>query len=324
MHKSPPKISVVTPSYNQGQYIEETILSVLNQDYSDIEYIIIDGGSTDGTIDVIKHYEDRMHFWISEPDAGQSDAINKGWRKSTGDIVAWLNADDTYCPGALSTVAEAFEEDPGTILVHGGAHTREESGQRILFTTKSLDMDPYDMIEGCGGVTTQPSIFLRRRVLDEVGLLDPRLHYVMDWEYCIRIGLCFGTRNYRKVDAVLSNNRSWAGTKTIRGWKNLCEEHRFVFEELFADRGDDDRLQKLKSSAYRSSYRRQADLARRQGETLEALKSTFRSWRIEPFGHNPARELYLLFHILIGYENSVRVQRLLSPFTRRLDGRVGY
>lgn len=324
MKTGPLKISIVTPSYNQGQYIEETILSILSQDYPNLEYIVIDGGSTDDTIDIIKKYEDRIDFWVSEPDGGQSDAINKGWRKSTGDIVAWLNADDTYCPGALETVAKVFENDPQAILAHGAAHTYDGSGQTILFTTQPLDMDPYEMIASCSGVTTQPSIFLGRKVLDEVGYLDPNLHYVMDWEYCIRIGLHFGTRGYRKVDTVLSNNRDWPGTKTNKGWKSLCEEHRSVFDKLFAQHGENESLQKLRDAAYRSSYRRQADLARRRGEAVEALASTFRAWGIGPFSHNPARELYLLFQILVGYGNSRRIHRTLSPFTRRLNRLVGY
>ena len=113
------KISIVTPSFNQGQFLESTILSVLDQDYPDLEYIIIDGGSTDNSLEVIRKYTDRISYWVSEPDEGQSHAINKGWSMATGDIIAWINADDVYCPGAFSLVAKAFENNPDAVMVIG-------------------------------------------------------------------------------------------------------------------------------------------------------------------------------------------------------------
>lgn len=110
--KHPPKISIVTPSYNQGEFIEATIQSILSQNYPNLEYIIIDGGSTDGSVEIIKKYEDHLYFWCSEPDGGQYDAINKGFSHSTGEIMAWLNSDDMYCPWALRTVASVMSELP--------------------------------------------------------------------------------------------------------------------------------------------------------------------------------------------------------------------
>src|SRR5229473_6606028 len=115
----PPKISIVTPSFNQGRFLEETILSVLNQDYPNLEYIIIDGGSTDETIEVIRRYEDRITFWVSEKDRGQVHAINKGIEKTTGDIFGFINSDDVYLPGAFNTVVEHFQNQPATEWVCG-------------------------------------------------------------------------------------------------------------------------------------------------------------------------------------------------------------
>lgn len=131
MSRKPLVVSIITPSFNQAQFLEEAILSVFNQDYPHVEYIIIDGGSTDGSIDIIRKYERRLKYWVSEPDSGQSEAINKGWNKSTGDIIAWLNSDDTYCPGALRAVAEVFEKNPETLLVHGAANTCAQDGKQF-------------------------------------------------------------------------------------------------------------------------------------------------------------------------------------------------
>lgn len=324
MSKGKPLVSIITPSYNQAQFLEETILSVLHQDYPLIEHIIIDGGSTDHSIDIIRRYQDHLASWVSEPDSGQSEAINKGWRRSTGDIIAWLNADDTYCPGAIREVAEIFEKDPELLLVHGAANTYDQSGQTLLFTSQPFDMDPYEMIAGCGGVTTQPSVFLRRAVLDEVGYLDPRLHYIMDWEYWIRIGLHYGHQRFHKTDTVLSNNRDWPGTKTNRGWKEICKENRLVLHDLFAQHPDDAKLKRIRSAAYRSSYRKQAELARENGHPLEALHDTWRAWRIDPLGHNPLREIALILSVLLGRKLSERLRSGLAPVRKRLNRLIGY
>lgn len=117
--KKYPKISIITPSYNQGKFLEETILSVLDQDYPNIEYIVIDGGSNDESVDVIRKYESRIHHWVSEKDRGQSHAVNKGMEHVTGEIIGWINSDDVYLPGAFRKVARAFSKNRDAILVHG-------------------------------------------------------------------------------------------------------------------------------------------------------------------------------------------------------------
>lgn len=323
MGTKPLCVSIITPSYNQGQYIEETILSVLEQDYQNIEYIIIDGGSTDGSIDIIKKYSDRIHNWISEPDAGQSDAINKGWRKSTGEVIAWLNADDTYCPGAISAIAAIFAQEPETVIVHGAASTCDQRAQTLRIS-HPFDMNPYEMLATCGGVSTQPSVFFRRIILDEVSYLNPDLHYIMDWEYCIRIGLHFGHQRFHKTGKILSNNRDWAGTKTNQGWKEICVENRRVLADLFRKYPDNVDLQKIKPAAFRSSYRKQAELARMNGHPLLALDYVAQAMRIEPMGHNPARELAILLYVLLGRKNCSRLRTSLAPLRNRLNKIIGY
>jgi glycosyltransferase involved in cell wall biosynthesis len=191
-----PRISIVTPSFNQAAFIERTIQSVLNQNYPNLEYIIIDGGSTDGSVDIIKKYADKLTYWVSEKDNGQTHAINKGFRRATGDIVAWLNSDDEYCQGALKTAAKAFMADKELDLVFGNSITVDENGNilrdarhtRFTFTALIL----YGMI------ISQPASFWRRRLFEKYGYLDESLRFAMDYEFFCRIGAHIKAKHIRK------------------------------------------------------------------------------------------------------------------------------
>lgn len=186
-----PLISIITPSFNQGQFIEETIRSVTEQSYSNIEYIIIDGGSTDNTVEVIKKYESRISYWISEPDRGQTHAINKGLAIATGSIVAYINSDDFYLPGALQSVAKYFVENPETDLLHGRCRYVDEQGHKIgdqfgnIQSTSEM-LDIWD-IWWKGRQFVQPEVFWSRRISDKIGGFCERLNYVMDYDYWLRI-----------------------------------------------------------------------------------------------------------------------------------------
>lgn len=205
---SPPRISVVTPSYNQGQYLEETIKSVLAQDYAGLEYIIIDGGSNDGALDVIKKYEQHLAYWVSEPDKGQSDAINKGLHRATGEIVTWLGSDDLFLPGALRRAAEHFAKSDAA-LVHG---------QTVLFgegfkeQVKGADDDDLEFRYLAGMPFPQPSSFFLRRVLLEQGYLDETLHYGMDYDLLARVALNY---SISKVADVFSKYRLHEESKSV-------------------------------------------------------------------------------------------------------------
>lgn len=179
-----PKISVVTPSLNQGEYIEATIESVLKQGYPNLEYIVIDGGSTDGTVDIIERYSEHLAYWVSEPDEGQTDALIKGFDRASGDILCWLCSDDLFESGTLREVAEVFVEHPDWQVVYGDsfwidAHSRPLRFKREIPFVRFIWMYDHNFLP-------QPSTFWRRGLYEEVGGLDPRWNLTMDADLWIR------------------------------------------------------------------------------------------------------------------------------------------
>jgi glycosyltransferase involved in cell wall biosynthesis len=189
-----PKITIITPSYNQGDFISETIDSVLSQGYPNLEYFVIDGGSVDNTIDILRtHGED--FYWISEPDKGQSHAINKGLLLATGDVIAFLNSDDLYEPGALLKVGEFFANKPGTDWVTGKCRIINQDGCEIrkavtMYKNFWLRINSYSILLITDYVS-QPATFWRRQVITKVGSFDENLQYAMDYDYSLRVGKYF-------------------------------------------------------------------------------------------------------------------------------------
>ncbi len=181
-----PKISIVTPSFNQGKYLEKTILSVLEQGYPNLEYIIIDGGSTDESVEIIRKYQDRLAYWVSEPDRGQSHAINKGFERATGEIFGWLNSDDWYHPGALQAVADAFAANPDAGAVVGaGDMYYQESGSTLLVEPFEVTLESlYRFVER---YFCQPSCFFTSSAWKQCGPLDESLHLAMDLDLWLRM-----------------------------------------------------------------------------------------------------------------------------------------
>ncbi len=186
-----PRISIITPSYNQAAFIEQTILSVLNQDYPDLEYIVMDGGSTDGTLEILKKYNGRL-IWISEPDRGQSHAINKGFSMATGEVLAFLNSDDLYEPGALIKVGQFFAKNPEAAWLTGRCHIIDKYGKEIRKAITSyknfwLRMGGYRTLQILNFIS-QPATFWQRAVVESIGPFDETLEYSMDYDYSLRVG----------------------------------------------------------------------------------------------------------------------------------------
>lgn len=217
-----PSISIITPNLNQAKYLEETIRSVLLQGYPCLEYIIIDGGSTDGSLEIIKKYEKWLTYWASESDTGQSNALNKGFRQATGTIVAWLNSDDIYEIDSICKVAILFATLTDTDIIYGdGEYVDEEC--HFIDIGKSKCLENTDVTQFIPNQIFQPSLFFKRKILDQVGFLDESLHFAMDVDFWIR---AFSNRKTFYTENTLSK------FKLHQSGKTTSASLRFLLEEL--------------------------------------------------------------------------------------------
>jgi glycosyltransferase involved in cell wall biosynthesis len=241
-----PFVSIVTPSYNSGRFIEETIQSVLAQNYELLEHIIIDGGSTDGTLDILKRYPHLI--WISEPDRGQSDAINKGMKLARGDIIGWLNADDTYNPNAVNKAVAHLMANPNCSMVYSHCNHIDEKDQ-LLFTQF---VHPFDLAsQMIDFQMPQPTAFIKSDTLASVGYLNIQLHYVMDWDLFLRIGYQY---EINIVNDILANFRVWKDTKTSSHPDCFWLEILNVFDRFFNLPNLPKVVVNVKTKAYARAY----------------------------------------------------------------------
>ncbi|MBU0769723.1 MAG: glycosyltransferase [Proteobacteria bacterium] len=268
-----PKISIVTPSLNQGQFIEETIRSVLLQGYPNIEYIVIDGGSTDESLAIIKKYDKWLTYWVSEPDSGQSAAINKGVRKTNGDIAAWINSDDSYCIGTFNKIAQIMwrngQCDKG--LVIGNAFVTDAYGN-IISHQIGTKFDYNNIITFWKGPwIPQPSVFILGDIFRN-NLLDESLHYSMDWDLWVRLSIAYDFHYYSDFFA---NYRYHEASKTI------------ISKEPFWDESN-----------------RQFKKHRLKGVKGFMLLVGLNKWRIKRFYHSLVRE-YLKYLLLKSFGKGI-------------------
>jgi len=218
-----PKVSIVTPSFNQGQFIEETIKSIQRQNYPDVEHIIIDGGSKDDTLEKVKKFKDKI-VWSSEPDQGQADAVNKGINKATGEIIGWLNSDDVYIGNAITQAVQVFQRIPEADLVYGDFAYIDKNGD-ILLNRKEIDFDYNILLHGLCYIGQQ-STFFRKNVFGKVGYLDVSLQYVMDWELFLRIAT--NCKRIVHVPQIWAGFRLHSVSKSISRQIMLLHEHDIV------------------------------------------------------------------------------------------------
>jgi glycosyltransferase involved in cell wall biosynthesis len=217
MTENTPLVSVITPSLNQGGYLEETIASVISQDYPHIEHLVIDGGSEDGTLDILRKYDEHIE-WLSEPDRGQSHAINKGLERAQGSIIGWLNSDDLYTQSAVAKAVEFLQSNPEYAMVYGNADIINEFGQKI----ESYRTEPFDLgrlAKHCP--ISQPAAFIRTDIFRDIGGVDEELHFCMDMDLWVRIGQ---THKIGFIHDVLAESRWHASNKTFGRRKDALLE----------------------------------------------------------------------------------------------------
>lgn len=202
-----PLVSIITPSFNQGRFIRRTIESVLTQDYPKLEYLVMDGGSTDETLDILHSYGTQL-TWISGPDGGQADAVNAGVRLARGEICGWLNSDDTYLPGAIHAAVTHLTTHPNTAVVYGDAYYIDGQN-RIIGRYPTEDFDQHRLAKAC--FICQPAAFFRRSAIEAVGGLDTRLRYCMDYDLWIRLARRFVIE---RIPQALASSRQYPQTKT--------------------------------------------------------------------------------------------------------------
>jgi glycosyltransferase involved in cell wall biosynthesis len=294
-------VSIVTPSFNQSQYLEETIRSVLLQGYPDLEYIVIDGGSSDGSLEIIKKYEPWLAYWVSQPDRGQSHALNKGFGRATGEIYAWLNSDDTYQPNGLNIAARHLVQRPAAGMVYGHANVIDPQG--LLITTwlaskfhLKEQLFQYQYIP-------QQSAFFRRTAFEQVGAIDETFYYTMDYDLWLRLGRAFQVEH---ISHILSNYREHHTSKTVSNrYANRPEILRSL-RRFFADPTLPADLRDLERAAYAIVYLHQGLGAFQENKLEQGKVYLEKALSIAPKLTKLCRERIL--RLLVAYAPSIPEQ----------------
>lgn len=263
-----PKVTILIPSYNQAAYIEQAIRSVLDQDYPALEVFVLDGASTDGSREAIQRYAHRLSGFVSEPDQGQSSALNKGLRLCTGEIWGWLNTDDAYLPGAIREAVRWLAEHPAVDIVYGDCRTIDAAGH-ILGRSASNEFDARSLLIGECRIPTG-STFLRRSVIERVGRFDESLHYVMDIDYWFR---AFPTCAIAHAPLEWSLYRLHSDAKTWDRRQSLkrAEEFTRVYERFWADIESKNPLCHLRTASLANMYLYNAHLAAQSDQRRQCI-----------------------------------------------------
>src|SRR5262245_28038286 len=258
------KVAIVTPSYNQGQFLEETILSVLDQDYEAIEYVVVDDGSTDGSLAIAQRHESRLHALVAQANAGQVWAINRGFEQTTGELMAYVNSDDTLLPGAVSEMVAELEADPGLVLVYGDAvYTDADSRQTGYLNSRAWD--PPAMVREVDNHVVQPSSMWTRRAWERAGPFDPRGYYFFDFEFYLRVS---ALGRAKRVPRPWSTYREHPASKTMGNHRAKALDYlRFADEFLTSERLPD-------------ALRPEVPAARARARVAAARE--LYGWRLEP------------------------------------------
>ena len=289
-----PRVSIVTPSFNQGVYLEETIRSVLLQGYPNLEYWVMDGGSSDQSEEILHRYAPWLAGWVSEKDGGQSDAINKGWSRGTGDFLSWINSDDVLLPGAIFNGIQFFENHPETGFVYGDLEHIDQSGKFLHFQTYR-DFDLIETIRECRWIS-QPGNLFRRSILSQTGLLDPNLYFLMDFDFWIKAG--FVTKfGYLRIP--LARFREHADAKTASKIYLAAREIGGIYDRVYSRKDLPDDLVRQRKRALSSSAWYSALCFYSANQLNDALGQLINSIRLYPLAFLQRRFISLAGKIIL-------------------------
>jgi len=303
----------VTPSYNQAAYLEQTIQSVLGQDYPRIEYIVVDGGSTDDSVEIIRKYADRLAYWVSEKDRGQADAINKGLARTSGEILAWLNSDDYYMLNTLSVAVRCFEQNPDVAMVYGDMLAVDGNGQTInVLRYKQLSLQ--DLL--CFQIVGQPSVFFRRSAFEKAGPLETSFHFMLDHQLWIRLA---------QQGRILHVPQVWSAARYHPGAKNRARAAEFgreafrVLDWAKSQPGLAEPVRGVKRRAHASAHRYDARYLLDGGQPGAALVAWLRALLLHP--PTALQRLNILVSALLELTGLSRLREaVLRRRQRRLSG----
>ena len=273
-----PRVSIVMPSLNQGRFIAQSIESALAQDFPSVELIVVDGGSSDETLAILKSFGARLK-WISEKDDGQSQAVNKGWRMARGEILGWLNADDLLAPDATRRAVDALDSDRALAGVYGDCVYVDEAGAE-LGKFPSEDFDYEKLVLRAEDFIPQPGVFLRRAWLERADMLDENLHFVMDYDLWLRLGMFAPLKFLRGETARARLHRS---AKTLASAPRFGDELASIFSRLVAQKDFPPNLAAQKNIILANAFVHAASYCFWGGETRRARFYLARAWRETPF-----------------------------------------
>jgi glycosyltransferase involved in cell wall biosynthesis len=307
-----PLVSIVTPTYNQSAYLRETIESVLGQDYPHIEHIIIDDGSTDDTARVLAEYTGRVD-WESQPNMGQTPTINKGWQRSKGQIVTWLNSDDTLLPDAISKAVEYLTSRPEVGIVFGDTLFTEDDGTPLERSKPRGEFDYLKFVVECENPIAQPSAFIRRKVVDDVGLLDPHYYYFMDWDFWLRAG---AKHKIEYTPELFSTYRLHPESKTVAQAARAAPELERMYTNYFALDYVPEEIRKQKARAWANMLFTSGGYFIKGGDPRGAARAAWSALRTYPATLFDSGMLHKFLYCLSGERRAYREGRELYRRTR--------
>jgi glycosyltransferase involved in cell wall biosynthesis len=300
-----PLVSVVTPTFNQAAFLEDTIESVISQDYPAIEYQVIDDGSTDDTPKILGKYEGR--FWIERHEnQGQTPTINKGWQRSQGEIITWLNSDDTFLPGAVSTAVTYLRNHPDVDIVFGDTLFTDQAGKPLERSGKRFEFEYEQFVRLCHNPIAQPSAFIRRSVIEDIGLLDPSYYYFMDWDFWLRAGI---NHRIQYFPELLSTYRLHAESKTVAETSRAAPELEYMYRKFFARTDLPARVRSLEQEAMVNMLITSGGYHLEGGNRKAATQAALRALRSYPSYFSRPSALHKLFYLICGGSSIYRRSR---------------